>query len=477
MANYLITSPSSETVGTDSNDLFVLQSIQGNTVFGLEGNDTITAGNAAASSVLLNAGADNDIINVTAGSLFEGNIYAGSGNDSLILDRDFSASVIRGGTGNDSIFIEGAGALDRTTVNGNDNADFISAAVAVSNSSFFGGGKGKDTLNFDFISGAAGFTINGGEGHDSLVFGASGAGSLSSFAIAGGDGYDTIVFEDLAANNLSSNFIIEGGALNDLMRFQSGVTTTVGSATIGGGAGADTIQFSAGVSLANGYINAGAGHDSVYISAAFNNGTLNGGAGADSITLGTYAASASNGGLIVGGLGADSISLGAGSFAATTGSRTVVGASGGSVLGYTSFDQSNLAEFDSVSAGATITQATGTISGTQDANLFTISQDVVSSTVGASLAVANFSTNSVGAVTFTSTFSNLLTARVEEIDKTLAVGQTVAFSNGAGTERYVFMQGGAASSGTAGDLLIKVNSADVLVGGGSAMIVQKRVVL
>ena len=37
MANFLINSPSSETVGTDAADLFDLRAIQGNTVFGGEG--------------------------------------------------------------------------------------------------------------------------------------------------------------------------------------------------------------------------------------------------------------------------------------------------------------------------------------------------------------------------------------------------------------------------------------------------------
>ena len=474
MANYLITSPSSETVGTNANDLFVLQALQGNTVFGLEGNDTITANAVAASSVLLNGGAGNDIFFVTGGTLFEGNIFAGSGNDSLNLDRDFSAAVARGGSGNDTIQIGAAGSLDRATINGNDNADFISATISgASNSSFIGGGKGKDTLDFDFVTGANAFTINGGAGHDSINLGAAAAGQISAFVVAGGNGFDTIVFESNASQGLTGSFNINGDSLNDLLRFSAAVTTTDGSATIGGGAGADTIQFSAGVSLASGFINAGAGLDSVYISGAFNGGTLNGGAGADSITLATYAASGSNGGSIFGDAGADSISLGSATLGALSGAAIISG-EGGSVLGYASFDQSNLAAFDNVSAGITINSGANSPSGAVDANLFTIQQDVVSASIGANLTVASFTTNTGGSVTFTATFNNTLTARVVELDRVLAAGQSVAFSNGAGTARYVFIQGGAAGSGTDGDLLIQVNSADVLAGADSAIIVRTR---
>lgn len=480
MANFLITSPSSETVGTNSNDLFDLQALQGNTVFGLEGNDTVTANiTVAGSAALLNAGAGNDIFNVTGGLLYEGNIFAGSGNDSLTLGRDFSAAIVRGGSGDDTILLAANGSLDRTTVNGNDNADFISANISAgSNSSFVGGGKGKDTINLDFASGANAFTINGGLGHDSIVFSAVGAGNLFAFQVAGGDGFDTLRFGVTGSNNLSGSFNINGDALSDSLVFAGQVTTTEGSATIGGGAGADTIQFLSGASITQGFINAGAGLDSVFINDAFNAGTLNGGAGADSITLLTYAQSASNGGVIFGDLGSDVLSLGAASFNAVTGSYVIDGGSGGSVLGYASFDQSNLASFDNVSASVAIVRTGTTISGTVDANLFNVRQDVVDATIGSNLAVAQFTTNAGGAVTFTGTFSNTLTARALELDRVLAAGQTVAFSNGAGTSRYVFMQGGAAGSGTDNDLLIQVNSADLLIANSvSSVSVQTRTIV
>jgi hypothetical protein len=480
MANFLINSPSSETVGTNSNDLFLLQTLQGNTVYGLEGNDTITASVAsAASAVLLNAGAGNDLFLLTGGSTFEGNVFAGSGNDNLELGKNFSASNVRGGSGNDTIEIV-EGNLAKTTVNGNDNADVISAALQGGAngvvSAFIGAGKGKDTLSFSLVSGTNALTVAGGEGHDSIVYSASAVGSQSALKVLGGDGYDTITFNSIAASGISSNANIDGGSLNDLITFEGIVDVGAGSATIQGGAGADTIRFlGATAAIAGGYINAGEGLDSVYISGYFGNGSLNGGAGVDTVSLGSFAISGSNGGLIFGDDGGDIINLNSASFQATvtgSGGPVITVTGGGSVLGYASFDQSNLSSFDTVSATVTITSAGATITGTYAANVFNIRQDVVSASVANGIAVSTFTATN-GAATFTSTFDNTLTARVVELDRVLTSGQSVAFSNGQGTARYVFIQGGAAASGTAGDLVVKVTSADILAGGGSALIVQK----
>ena len=98
MANFLINSPSSETVGTDAADLFDLRAIQGNTVFGGEGADTISATVLAGSAAKLQGGADDDAITVTAaGLLYAGSVFGGSGNDAITADRAFSAAVLRGG--------------------------------------------------------------------------------------------------------------------------------------------------------------------------------------------------------------------------------------------------------------------------------------------------------------------------------------------------------------------------------------------
>jgi len=478
MANYLINSPSSETVGTDSNDLFLLQTLQGNTVYGLAGNDTITASVAsAASSVFLNAGAGNDLILLTGGSTYEGSVFAGSGDDNLELGKSFSAATVRGGSGNDTIELIAEGLLSKATINGNDNADIISAALSAGAiSSFIGAGKGRDTLSFSLVSATNALTVAGGEGHDSIVYSAAAVGVQSSLQVLGGDGYDTITFNSIAASGISGNSNINGGNLEDLITFDGIVDTTNGSATIAGGAGADTIRFlGATAAIANGYIDAGAGQDSIYISGYFDGGSLNGGAGVDTISLGSFAISSQNGGLIYGDDLGDQINLNSITYtAANTGSATTaVLTGGGSVLGYASFDQSDLAGFDTVSAGVTFTQSAATVTGTYEATYFSISQDVVSASVASGVSVSTFSATE-GIATFTSTFDATLTARVAELDRVLAVGQTVSFTDGAGTSRYLFVQGGAAGSGTDGDLIVKINSADFLAAAGSAITVGKR---
>ena len=204
MANFLINSPSSETVGTDAADLFDLRTIQGTTIFGGEGADTVSATTLAGSAAKLNAGAGADEITVTAGgTLFAGSIFAGSGNDVITADALFSAAIIRGGSGNDTIDVMAGAAstINKSTINGNDNADYITAVIlSGSDSSFIAAGKGKDTVNLTF-SGANAFTINGGAGHDAIDLTA--VGSLSSFIINGGKGKDSITFSGGAVAGLA----------------------------------------------------------------------------------------------------------------------------------------------------------------------------------------------------------------------------------------------------------------------------------
>ena len=109
------------------------------------------------------------------------------------------------------------GTINKSTINGNDNADVITAVIeSGSNSSFIAAGKGKDTVNLTF-SGANAFTINGGAGHDAIDLTA--VGSLSSFIINGGKGKDSITFSGGAVAGLRSNSKLDGGDQADLITF------------------------------------------------------------------------------------------------------------------------------------------------------------------------------------------------------------------------------------------------------------------
>lgn len=461
MANYLINSPSSNTVGTNTSDLFDLTVLEGVSIFGVEGADTITADNTIgdASSTRINAGKGADTITLSANGLENSEIFAGMGKDLIITDKNLSSSVIRGGAGLDTIRFSAA-IVSSTTINGNDMADTISAGFASGGSeSLLAAGLGRDTVTAIFNSGGTDFSINGGAGHDSIELASNGAGTNSALNVAGGNGLDTIGFDDQTTQNLIGSVNVNGNDLADIIRFGGAFEVGAGSAVVGGGLGADTIRFSSTVVGDNASINGGLGLDSIYISASFGTaigeagGTINGGAGADSIQIAVFGVSGSNGGNIFGGAGADKFDLGT-----VAGGTTISGAavqdSGGSVLGYGAFDESNIANgLDVVSAGVSMT-----VSGATAIDLFSIRTDVVDMSVSNGRAIADF-TSTNGFATFTSTISNTVTARVEALDKVLVAGEATVFQNGGGTVDYLFVQGGAAAGGIADDLVVEIETA------------------
>jgi hypothetical protein len=449
MANFLINAPSSNQVGTTSADLFSIQTSQAVSVFGLEGDDTLSADYATVSAARFNGGKGADTINISGVQLAKSDVFAGMGKDSLDIDGGLSASIVRGGAGLDTIdFI---GLANKSTINGNDMADRISSQyLSNSTAGFLGAGAGKDRVSAIFESGGDGFTINGGLGHDSIqIVHSDAAAQLSAFVVAGGGGLDTINFDANAAITLTAAFSVDGGDQNDRILF-AGSVSGAGTATINGGLGADKILFSADFNVANGDINLGAGADSVHISGNFADGTLNGGLGADTISL-TQFATADVGSEIIGDGGADKFDLG--TLTVNTG---VALNSGGSVLAYTSFDQSNLSATDFASATVTIGASVTNMSGA--ANLLTVKSDVVDFTVFNGGNSTTF-TGTDGIAAFTSTHGTEVTARMESVDNMLTKGQSIYFANSSNNSHYLFVQGGAAGSGVANDLLLQLNTA------------------
>jgi S-layer protein len=453
-----------------------MSKINGVTTFGLAGNDIITANGdalAAGSAAKLNAGAGNDKIRLSGATVLSSSVvYGGAGNDLVASDRDFYATNIRGGSGNDTISLS-ASFLSAATINGNDNADVISANIdAESNASLIAAGMGKDKLSAVFVSGSNKISINGGEGHDKISVVLSNAGGFSAGVVNGGAGFDSISFDALASNGLTGKYAIDGGALGDTISF-AGEVASVNTAAINGGDGADTITFADNLSQKRGDVNGGLGNDSIYISAQFSAGSINGGAGADSITLKTFATGGGQG-TIYGDAGADVFSLGSATFQGVSG-QSNINTGGGASIGYNAFSESTLSTFDKVSAGLTITATNANVSGRYiTSTLFDIRQDVLTASAATNISVANF-TGTDGIATFTSTFTNNLTARVEELDRVLAVGQTIGFTDD-NSKYYVFVQGGASGSGTGGDLLVNLNTAvgSVTVSANSAISVNTR---
>ncbi|WP_155728127.1 beta strand repeat-containing protein [Prochlorococcus marinus] len=459
-------------------DLFVLQTANEVTVFGLDGADTVTAqatvGNVSAIKLNVGKGADSVVYTGAGGNITQGSIFGGAGHDTLNLStstQTFASSVARGGQGNDTIFFQG-GSLNDSTVNGNDLSDIISASIqSGSNTSLIAGGKGSDTITFT-NSGSDAITVNGGAGHDTInIVGLDNdaVGGLSSFVVDAGAGKDTVTFNSSTLLMITASSNIQGGNQADLLRFGSAGEaqdlTVAGTATIGGGEGADTIIFEDNVFATASVVQGGAGADSIHFD---NQGSawaigVKAGAGKDSITFSAFAASGvlitSAVAGVAGGANADTFSLGSRTITnQKSGSEHISG--GGTILRYDAFSESTLAETDVVSAGFTfVDNASGGT--TVGSDIFRVSQDAVSASVQ-NVEVANFSgTNSI--TVFTSTFSEAITARVEALDNVLTKGQIASFHADDGATDYIFVQGGAAAGGTSDDLLIQMNTAATVI--------------
>jgi len=452
MANFLITSPNSLTEGTTSNDLIVLQTagLLGSTVYGNDGNDLITAdSNGNGVNAILNGQQGNDTINVASSANFTlAKLIGGGGNDTTVFASGVNAtlSTIHGGGGADTITIESA-TLSSSTINGNAGLDLInlSTGASVLNSTLVALGAGGDTLNMSATV-ASGTTIAAGGGNDLVSANALAA---SAFRVEG----DTVGDSEFYGNDtirLGGAFgisaLVQGGGGADIIQISGNIDS---GSTVNGNAGKDSIVIS-GLAGSGNLIGGGAGSDTISVTGAIASdfGTIFGGGEADVISV--VASNAGAGGTIIGGEGADTIGFGANVAGATINSR------------YTTFADSNIAAFDQLS-GAVV--ATG----------FVISQTVVSGSIATGLNVggaSGFTTNDAAFVsTWGANVGGGVTARTTVLDQFLVAGQAVSFQDSTGNN-YIFIQAGAAGSGTSNDLLVGVNqSASLSAGfvGGTAI--------
>jgi Ca2+-binding RTX toxin-like protein len=212
--------------------------LNGDTFFGLDGNDFVRAGNA------------NDTI------------YGDNGTDTLYgnggLDLIFGQAgddFLYGEAGNDTIL----GGIGIDTINGDLGTDLL---YGEDDNDTIDGGDGND-----FLFGQAGDDIlNGGAGNDYIF------GGLGSETIDGGVGVDEIYGEDgndfLFGNN--DNDFLFGQAGNDNLYGDAGNDYIVGGDgddSIGGGDGIDQINGENGAD----FILAGNGDDAIYGNAGIDN--------------------------------------------------------------------------------------------------------------------------------------------------------------------------------------------------------------
>lgn len=241
--------------GSDGKDVItLLGSLVKSTVQGGVGNDSITLGTSGPGfggslGSFIFGGAGNDTLRVLSTGLGSSGLtefQGGGGNDVLVFEGNFNASGLRGGSGRDTIFLQGSTLSGATVVNGGSDNDLISnedeagfrfSVRNVGGLNTIAGSGGDDTLDFfgstapdgDFglllygdglndPNGSGGF----GDGSDFVIGGQKNdtifGGGEADF-LQGNNGADSILGEDgddyIQGNNADDT--INGGDGDDLI--------------------------------------------------------------------------------------------------------------------------------------------------------------------------------------------------------------------------------------------------------------------
>ena len=399
------------------------------------GNDTIALGTSLTriTASELRAGQGNDFIGfgtqLRAAGTFatadqnlaafkDSTIVGGKGNDTIRLvgANTFTAVEVKAGAGNDHVNLESGNYLSARIGLGDGN-DILSGQMEEIDAASVEGGAGNDTIFINNIESA----VVGGDalsahaadtdGADSIVLN----GTMSASTIYGGGGNDTLQVS--AADIVDSANFINLGAGRDTINF-SADSTTIHSATIGLGSDNDLFTIATDqVDFMSSTIKLGNGADTIKFSTGttqditttgFAGTTIFGGAGADLIL---ESADITSGGLIE------------------------------AVFGFNTAD-STIAGYDTIAIGGAALTASYRLSNSQQG----LGQ--------LQMATANFTaTNSL--VTFTSTFSQDLTARVEAIDASMSTGEVAIFQETNDNLAYLFVQGGSS------DTLVQIGTAQI----------------
>jgi Ca2+-binding RTX toxin-like protein len=271
--------------GQGVDDIDFTRGVSSATIQGDNGNDTIDFATSLASSVV-NGGSDDDQITV-ATTVTSATINGGTQQDTITLNGALENSKVKGDSGIDSIDINAN--LTGTIVNGNaDNDNITITAASITNSTVYGG-SGNDTVSQD---GAGAAYLDGSKGNDSIT-----ANTNAKHTLVGGDGNDTI------SATGTSDVLIQAGAGNDQVTTGNGKNTIElgdgnntltadgsGNSTITSGTGKDSITTTSG---GDKVISTGAGVDTVVdgagksnISTSSGKDTITSGGGNDSIKAG-----------------------------------------------------------------------------------------------------------------------------------------------------------------------------------------------
>jgi hypothetical protein len=433
IAETIFTAETSQSAGTNTEVSASVQTLQSTGIAvlrssllaGGEGNDSIYLGDQITifDGVSVGGGKGNDVIGTfNSGGTITGRVAALSGGQ------------IRGGDGNDTVFVNATGESARqfrvVGNGGNDSVQF-SAISAEILSGLVGGGAGNDSVVVQAAS-AFNSTIRGGAGNDSIdvIFSAVTTNALIQGDASGSTGNDTI---RLALDTYSST-TVDGGLGNDSIVL-SGVVDN-GSNLIDAGGGNDTVYFqTAGAdSISGSTIVGGAGNDSILFAAqsagAFQSGLIKGGAGNDTIAILDNIAEGSAGAVaasIKGGAGKDSLNASA------------VGVGGGSAtFVFSKFSESTLDGMDTLTFNTAAVSA-GTTFASSQINI-NVAKGITTGVSGAG-AVGQVSASG-GFVVWSGYTDNSLTARVSAINAGYTTTGDFAVFTTDNTTRYLFVQGG-----------------------------------
>ncbi len=299
--------------GSPAADLFAGDHGDDDTIVGGTGSDTIDYSDASTgigidfSTNKTSGGAGVDAllqIQNAVGSAFDDLIEAdsptgvfvgGNGNDT-ILGPTLAPTTISGGDGNDSLVARSTNPSHDNLIQGEDDNDTVSGTGGPDT---LNGGLGNDVLGSDA---AAGESLVGGDGEDTVDFGSASAGvnlNIGNFSSAGmtlsGLGHVTgSPFPDTLTGTSAANVLRGGGGADSLVPLN-------GDDTLMGDGGNDTLS---GAGSGSKLLEGGADDDRLVASGVAGAiQTLDGGNGSD-----TLIATSTQDNSLVGGGGADEIS-------------------------------------------------------------------------------------------------------------------------------------------------------------------------
>jgi hypothetical protein len=447
---------------SDPNSIFASQTVNSTAKL------TTTGFAQASSTVTLTAAAAITTID----SAF---VQANAGNDTIALGTSLSrvtASQFRGGAGKDFIGfgtqLRAAGSFSTATQSG---AAFKAVTIV--------GGSGNDTIKLDNDNTFTGFEISAGAGNDNVnlvsahVFSARiglGAGNdivsgtfgeVDQVSIKGGSGNDTIFVNaaesaTIGGDTLDATVGVADG--NDSIILAGSITAT----KVYGGGGNDLVRVNGADISGSSLINVGAGRDTLELTAAsvlLHSASIRMGADKDLININTNSGSYISSNIKLG-AGNDTIKFTTGTNNIQSGfaNTTVFGNAGADLL----FESSTIVNGDELGVTFGYNTADSTLAGYDTiavgggARSAEYRLEVVGQTMSQlQMATSNF-TASNSVVTFTSTFAQDLTARVEALDASMEAGEVAVFKEGNGNLQYLFVQGG-----TIDDTLVQLGTAAI----------------